>query len=122
MKNIALLCLLFMFLIGCEIKEASKLSLDKAKVACDAKADVIWANSGITGVYGTPLDKMEVVRFSERDRDNSLAYDIQAYYKFDNNAGEYANKEIAYLCTVLINGDKVVITGDGLNWIKANKK
>ena len=122
MKNNALLYLLVMLLLGCESKEASKTAIDKAKEACAQKASSIWSISGISGVSGTPLDKMEVVRFSERDRGGLLAYDIKSDYLFDSDAGEYANKELNYLCSVLIDGEKVEVSGDILNWAKANKK
>ncbi len=119
MIKVTLFCVLFLLLSGCEDKEASKASIQKAKESCALKASNIWANSGIMGVSGTPLDKMEVVRFSERDRGNALAYDIKSEYLFDNDAGEYANKELTYLCSVLIDGDKVEISGDILHWLKA---
>ncbi len=122
MKNNAWLYLLAMLLVGCEAKEASKTTIEKAKEVCAQKASSIWSISGITGVSGTPFEKMEVVRFSERDRGGSLAYDIKSDYLFDADAGEYANKELNYLCSVLINGDKVEISGDILNWAKPNTK
>ncbi len=117
-----LFCFLFLLLSGCEEKNASKISIEKAKESCATKASNIWANSGITGASGTPFNQMEVVRFSERDRGNALAYDIKSEYLFDSDAGEYAGKELTYLCSVLIDGDKVEISGDILHWAKENKK
>jgi hypothetical protein len=110
-----------MLLVGCEAKEASKTETDKAEEAYAQKTSSFWSISVISGVSGTPLDKTEVIRFSERDRRGSLAYDIKSDYLFDIDAGEYANKELNYLCSVLINGDKVEVSGDILNWAKTKK-
>lgn len=122
MKYYVAIGLVGLFLVGCEVKEASKTSIDKAREACAQKASSIWSISGITGVSGTPLDKMEVVRFSDRDRGGALAYDIKSDYLFDGDAGEYANKELNYLCSVLITGEKVEVSGDILNWAKPTTK